>query len=287
MSHKFYVKEVPDPHSVWGWIKQNTDIERRARSLQSKVDTTRLINLNHTFDIDDLSKTTLNALDKFGFLGWRSDDGDGREYGGLSLAYNPEYTEDCDPNQQTLGTIKNNGNEFFYGQIQKFKTIRNSYFDTLAFRHYPPCVTETGLKDFFDSFKSSSVRARLAVINAQYVTEEARPKFGWHKDETVFENLRINIPIKTDETFMFQLLNQTPEHLHYGNMYSWDTYLPHRVFPNTDEVRNRIHLVLGFCPWFDYNVEEDSWTSNEFYGEMHPIDMLVEGYIHEKIKGIK
>jgi hypothetical protein len=45
--------------------------------------------------------------------------------------------------------------------------------------------------------------------------------------------------------------------------------------------------VLGFCPWFDYNAEEDSWTSNEFYGEMHPIDMLVGGHIHEKIKGIK
>jgi len=287
MIHKFYVKEVPDPFSVWGWIKQNTDIEKKAASLQPKVDASKLINLNHSFDIDALSKTTLDALDRFGFHGWRTNDGDGKEYGGLSLAYNPEYAENCDPNQHTLGTQRNTGAEFFYGQIQKFKTVRNSYFDTLGFRRYPPCVSETGLKDFLDSFDRSTVRARLAVINAEHVTDEARPKFGWHKDETVFENLRINIPIKTDETFMFQLLGQDPVHLDYGNMYSWDTNLTHRVFPSTNEVRSRIHLVLGLCPWFDYNVEEDSWTSNEFYGKIHPIDMLVEGHIHKKINGVK
>lgn len=35
------------------------------------------------------------------------------------------------------------------------------------------------------------------------------------------------------------------------------------------------------------DAETDAWVSNKFYGEMHPIDMLVNGYVHEKIKGIK
>lgn len=287
MKHVIYVKKVPDPSSVWRYVKDTTDIEALANALTPETDPSNLINLNHSFDIGQLSKITLDALDQFGFHGWRYSEGQGQDYGGLSLSYNPEYQEDCDPNQQTLGTQNNNAAEFFYGQTQKFKSVRNSYFDTYAFRKYPPCVSETGLKDFLTGFKRSSVRGRLAVINSQYVPAEHRPKFGWHKDEPVWENLRINIPIKTDETFMFQLLGKKPEHLAYGNMYSWDTNLAHRVFPTTDEVNSRVHLVLGFSPWFDYDEEADAWVSNEFFGEMHPIDMLVNGHVHDKIKGIK
>jgi hypothetical protein len=287
MQYKFYVKEVPDPYSVWNWIKKQTPIVELAKKITPSVDTYNLINLNHQFNVDELAATTLAALDKFGFHGWRHATGAGKEYGGLSLSMNPDYAEECDPNQQTLGTPVNGETEFFYGQTKKFKSIRNTYFDTYGFRHHSPCVTETGLLEFIKGFKRSATRGRLAVINSEYVPPEARDKFGWHKDEIIFENLRVNIPIKTDETFMFQLLNKPPEHLHYGNMYSWDTNLAHRVFPTTQETKSRLHIVLGFSPWFDYDEVEDSWTSNEFFGEMHPMDMLVHGHVHEKIKGIK
>jgi hypothetical protein len=86
---------------------------------------------------------------------------------------------------------------------------------------------------------------------------------------------------------MFQILNKPSEHLYYGNVYSWDTNIAHRVYPTTEEDSTRVHLVLGFSPWFDYIEEEDCWVSNEFYGKMHPHDMLANGYIHEKITGIK
>lgn len=287
MKHVFFVKEIPDPFSVWNYIKSKTDIEQQVSKLVPKVDTTQLINLNHSFNIDELSKVTLGALDRFGFHGWRYTEGEGKDYGGLSLSYNPDYQENCDPNQQTLGTPSNHATEFFYGQTQNFKSIRNSYFDTYGFRKHAPCVAETGLKDFLDSFNLSCVRGRLAVINSQYVPASARERFGWHKDEPVWENLRINIPIKTDDTFMFQLVKKQPEHLAYGNLYTWDTNLPHRVFPTTEEVKDRVHLVLGFSPWFDYDEEKDAWVSNEFYGEVHPIDMLIDGHVHDKIKGVR
>jgi len=287
MKHKFFVKDIPDPHSVWGYIKLKTNIVELATKLQPSVDSANLIKLNHNFDIDHLSKISMEALDKYGFHGWRTSDGEGSDYGGLSLSFNPEYIEQCDPNQQTLGTQVNAEDGFFFGRTEKFSSVRNSYFDTFGFRKYPPCITETPLLDFFKDFKRSSVRGRLAVINSQYVPPERRDKFGWHKDESVFENLRINIPIKTDNTFMFQLLGKPPEHLAYGNMYSWDTNLAHRVFPTTDDVNRRVHLVLGFSPWFDYNEEEDSWTSNEFFGEVHPIDMLLNGHVHNLITGSK
>jgi hypothetical protein len=287
LKYKFYVKDVPDPYSVWRWICKNTDIEHHIKNLKPTVDPRNLLNLDHSLDIPYIIKSTLDAVTEYGFKGWRSSVGEEKQYGGLSLTCNPNYTESCDPNQQTLGTDKNLPTEFFYGQVQNFNTVRNTYFDCLGFRNHAPCVTETELKNVVSGFKRSLIRSRIGIINSQYVSEQSRPKFLWHRDEMVFENLRLNIPIKTDKTFMFEIEGQPPEHLNLGNIYSWDTNIPHRVFPTTSEDRSRIHLVLGFSPWFDYKAEEDAYVSNEFYGKIHPIDMLIDGHVHEKICGIK
>lgn len=287
MKYKFYVKDVPDPYPIWKWIRNNTDIDNHIKNLKSSVDSSNLLTLNHNFDIPHLVKSTLDAVAQYGFKGWRSSLGEEKQYGGLSLTYNPDYIEDCDPNQQTLGTDKNLPSQFFYGHVQNFETVRNTYFDCLGFRKPAPCVTDTGLNDIVSNFKRSIIRSRIGIINSQYVNESDRDKFLWHRDETVFENLRINIPIKTDETFMFEIEGRSPTHLKLGNIYSWDTNISHRVFPTTTESKSRIHLVFGFSPWFDYLPDEDAYISNEFYGEMHPIDMLINGHVHEKIKGIE
>jgi hypothetical protein len=287
MKYKFYVKQIPDPFSIWRWIRDHSNIENIISKMAPAASPDELINLNHSLDIDSLSSTTLTVLDQYGYKGWRGATGEAKEYGGLSLVMNPDYTEHCDLNQQTLGTDKNLPTQFFYGQFENFSTLRNSYYDSYAFRKPAPCVAETKLLDFVQSFKRSHVRSRIGVINSKYVSDESRKSFNWHRDELVFENTRINIPIKTDNTFMFEIKGKPPTHLEYGNMYSWDTNIAHRVFPTTTENTSRVHLVLGFSPWFDYNSEEDAWISNEFYGEMHPLDMLVQGHFHDSIIGRK
>jgi hypothetical protein len=45
--------------------------------------------------------------------------------------------------------------------------------------------------------------------------------------------------------------------------------------------------VMGISPWFTYNGEDDSWSTNEFFGKKHPIDMLIDGDLCKFIKGIK
>jgi hypothetical protein len=285
VKYKFYVKDIPDPYPIWKWIQNNTNISKHIQYLKPSVDSSNLLTLTHGFNIPDIIDSTLDAVDKYGFKGWRSSLGEEKQYGGLSLTFNPEYAEDCDPNQQTLGTDKNLPTQFFYGQAQNFSTVRNTYFDSLGFRKLSPCVLNTGLKDIINGFKRSIIRSRIGIINSQYVSDEMRPRFLWHRDETVFENLRINVPIKTNETFMFEIEGQKPTHLKLGNLYSWDTNISHRVFPTTTEPSARIHLVFGFCPWFDYLPDDDAYVSNEFYGEVHPFDMLVNGHVHEKITG--
>ena len=287
MTHKFYLKDIPDNYPIWAWIKEKTDVVDRFNNLKCSVDPSNLLSLKHEFNISDIQDACSDAIEKFGFNDWQNNAGGGKGYGGLSLVYNPDYVDKTiDVNAHTLGTRQNAPDQFFYGRTENLESVRNTYFDSYSFRFYSPCVTESKLNDFLSGFKRSPIRSRLATIQSEYVPEAYRPKFGWHKDEPVFENLRINIPITTDDTYMFQLEKQLPQHLDIGNMYSWDTHLPHRVFPTTSEKKTRTHLVLGFSPWFDYIAEEDAFVSNEFYGEMHPIDMLISGHVHEKINGV-
>lgn len=287
MQHKFYVKEVPDPYPIWEWINKHTNVNKIAESLKPSIDTAQLITLNHTFDVDALRDATLEAIDKFHFHGWLSAQGRFNHYGGLSITYNPDYTEKVDDNSQTLGTEKNFADQYFYDSIQNFKNYRNTYFDAYGYRQYAPCVTQTKLKNIVSSFSRSLIRSRIGVVNAEYTDEILISNGGWHRDEPIHKNLRINIPILTDETFFWEMENVDPVHLPYGNIYSWDTNIAHRVFPTVKEKKLRVHVVFGFSPWFDYIPEEDAFVSNEFFGEMHPFDMLINGHVHPDIVGIR
>jgi len=99
---------------------------------------------------------------------------------------------------------------------------------------------------------------------------------GWHIDQDSYEMLRINIPIKTNENFVFQLDNQLPKHLKINNMYWWDTAIPHRVFSLIKTPEVRLHLVLGFSPWFAYNYNNKEWSPNKFFNKVHPLAILKE-----------
>lgn len=286
MKYKFYVRDIPEPYPIWKYILENTDILRHY-SMESEIDSSDIINLDHSIDIGEVVRSATEMKNKFEFRGWQSSQGNSQAYSGLSLVYNPDLKENIDTNYQTLGTPTNNRDQFFWAQTQNFSSIKNTYYDSYAFRKLSPCVLETSFKKFIKSFDRSLIRSRIAKISSKYVPSKFQDKFGWHKDEPLFENLRINIPISTDETFLMQVENKDPQHLPVGNIYTWDTNLPHRAFPTSEEDRSRTHLVLGFSPWFDYDEEEDCYFSNEFYGEMHPLDMLVSGKIHSSILGTK
>jgi len=53
---------------------------------------------------------------------------------------------------------------------------------------------------------------------------------------------------------------------------------------NNDDKTDRIFIVLGFNPWFNWLPEEQAWESNDFYGKMHPLDMLIDGLILPKVR---
>lgn len=286
MQHRLKISDCPSNMSMWDYIKVSTKIIKYY-SMTPDCDSSDVMSLNHNFNITSLVDTVKDMINRYEQLGWNSADGRDAHYKGLSLVYNPDYVEQTNSNYQTLGTERNSNKQFFYGQMQNFSTIKNSYFDSYAFRKPSPCVTETEFYNFIKSFKRHPIRSRIATVFSKSMSESAREKGGWHKDEMVFENLRINIPITTDETFLFEVVDKPRHHLDVGNVYSWDTNIAHRVVVTSNEDRSRTHIVLGFSPWFDYDAEDDAYVSNEFFGELHPFDMLLGGYIHAGITGLK
>lgn len=280
---KLHIKTVPPELTVFEKLAGISGI--RNYPLRSKYDITRPISLDHSIDIDQIKHCVIDILKENRPSGWLSKTGTDNRYTGLSIVYNPDFTSE-DKIHQTIGSDTNNKSEFFYNQTEHLSVKKNTYFDTYSFRKLSPFINGAFL-DFMKEFNFSPIRSRIAIIDANYYEEKSADKFGWHRDERVFENLRINIPITVDDDCLFQMENTEPELLKYGSMYSWDTNLPHRVFAQTKKDFQRINLVLGFSPWFDYIEEEDAWVTNDFFGKMHPIDMLIDGYFHPKIKGIR
>jgi hypothetical protein len=209
-------------------------------------------------------------------------------YQNVSLTFNPAIHGD--PHHSTLGTASISKKDFFYGNARTASAIggmRDSYYDTYGFRHLTPAGREE-LGLLTSRLKRSLVRSRLSVIRAGQPGPSSF-MWGWHKDEPVFENLRVNIHVTDSPCHRIQIMreNRMPtsqwddslveHHFKAGFCYSWDTHLPHRacaVLPSRDD---RAAIVLGLSPWFDFDVENDEWAPNEFFGKKHPLQMLIDG----------
>lgn len=156
---------------------------------------------------------------------------------------------------------------------------RNGYFDTYRFMHMVPEMGEGAFARLFQQFQVRVCRSRCAWLRPGRKMSKFHDEHLWHADEPLFTNLRVNIPLKTNPNFFLQDKIGGFKYLEPGYGYSWNTEVLHRVGCYRDEGPERVHLVIGTIPWFDYLPEEDAFTPNEFLGRMHPIDMLVEGHI--------
>jgi hypothetical protein len=280
---KFFIQDIPDQYPVFQYMAVKTNL--KAHMVKSNYNATDLIDLSHKVNLNTLKQSVLDLCSTILPKGWLSAQGRAQSYTGISLVYNPNLKEQIDPNYQTLGTAHNNNDEFFWNSTSKVPHLKNSYFDTYSFRHVCPAVSGA-LRELISQFNTTLIRSRIGIVDATHTDINIIDKQGWHKDESVFENLRINIPITTDQDCLFQIQGKDAVHLPYGHLYTWDTNIAHRVFANAVKPATRIHVVLGLSPWFTYNAADDSWNTNEFFGKKHPIDMLVDGELCSLINGI-
>lgn len=243
-------------------------------------------------DILQLKESTNEAMQLYGTWNYRIGmDQDllrvDHGYGGIGLTYNPTHNELLTSNihQQVQGNPtraqgKLNPYSVLTTDEAKLYSKRNSHYDTYGLSYRTPASRHGYLGKFLDSCKRTMVRSAVRVIYADQdgqVGEEKMAGVRWHRDESMFENLRVNIPILTDPIFVLEQEGYPPEHLEAGYAYSWDTNILHCAYATERAPKHRIHLMLGFSCWWDFDEASGNWTQNEFFGRKHPKDMLIDG----------
>lgn len=232
---------------------------------------------------DKILTDVLSLGKEVGLQGWMSNNTESQIYKGYSLTYNPDFFDSRHSLfHQTWGSpILNQSFSRKYGLGGHAQT-KNTYYDTYAFRKIHP-VINAHLGKFLKKFRFSLLRSRVAYYYG--FGQGAKKNTTMHVDEFPYELLRINIPLQTSKEHILDIIGNDEygnkldvinKHLEVGKVYLWNTRIPHRIClsefcKNTEP---RIHLVLGFSPWFDYNEENDSFVKNQCFGQ--PIQKIVD-----------
>lgn len=229
----------------------------------------------------ELLTKVLEVKNIVGLKGWTSNGVQSQSYRGFSLTHNPNFHDaEASIYHQTWGAsnlLQNYGREKGLGS---FSSIRNTYYDTYAFRKLPPIV-ENNLGYLFDYFSCPLLRSRAAFFKAQKLLNS---NDGWHVDEPPCHLFRINIPLQTSKEHSLEINGsddygnslQISKHLEVGKIYIWNTRIPHRVTVKSLEFNYipRIHLVLGFGTWVNYDPDKDEFSKSPLYGL--PLKTIIE-----------
>lgn len=220
---------------------------------------------------NELLASTLAIKDKVGLQGWRTNGTESTTYKGFSLTYNPDFHDtNTSIYHQTWGS---NLLKQSFGRIKgigDFSSIRNTYYDTYAFRKVPDIVEEY-LGNLFSHFSCPVLRSRAAFSTLKYVPS---PLNGWHVDEPPPHMFRINIPLQTSEEHVLEIKGSDEygntlvmtKHLEVGKAYIWNTRIPHRVTATNSCTTERVHLVLGLGTWIDYDPVNDAFSKSLLHG---------------------
>jgi len=293
---KLYKKDHKE-NMTWTWICNNSDqIEQQNKVLQ-KTDLQKfpmLMEFKHEFDLDAISKSISEAKELYGDYGWMSSEdpnGDEKPYSGFGLTWNPNHIENIPEHQSVLGSpdrIK-----FSYDQYslndQTTKSnpnikLKDDYSDTYGFNVRTRASKNGALGDLLNNnVKRTLIKSRVSTMSGNRIMRQDWP---YHRDGSFFIGTRVNIPVDTAKPYVFDLKTlPEPVHLKKGYAYAWDTTVLHRVVSMRPCKTDRTHIVINVSPWWDWNEQEQCWQTNEFYGEMHPLEMILDGHILEGLKG--
>lgn len=285
---KLYKKDHTDKtKTVWQWICENSDQINLQNKVLSKTDIQKypaILEFNHKFDLDRLSKDIEKAKKEYGNWGWLSEKdpkGEKKPYSGFSLTWNPNHIEGILEHQSVLGSPGRSSFTYDIGKPMKAvdSERKDDYIDTLGFNERTKASKLGSIGELIDkNVKRTLIKSRISTIDG--TQEGMGPKRPFHRDANIFIGTRVNIPIKTDKPYVFDIKSMPePTHLKLGKAYSFDTSTLHRVITMRPCNNQRTHIVINVSPWWDWNQEEQCWQTNEFYGEMHPFEMLYNGHI--------
>lgn len=250
------------------------------------------------FDNNAILKSVQDAMLQYGQWNYRIGETETGQiktdsgYGGIGLTYNPNHVDGdaIDLHQQVQGNHRpgatglDGKNPFTILSASESQTHarRNTHYDTYGMCYRTPASKSGELGTFLNTFKRTMVRSAVRVIYADQIGQVGDDQLAgvrWHRDEPFFENLRINIPLLTNPLFVLEQEGHAPYHLEAGYAYTWDTNTLHRAYATarSEVPMQRIHLMLGFSTWWDFDEQTGEWSQNEFFNKKHPLDMLADG----------
>lgn len=286
------LSEIPENVAVHEYISKSTDLKKQIQKF-SNFNSHNFRKAKLNFEFQKLKDSVLDGISNFGQHQFKYENissDNNSPYISTSLTWNPNAHDNIspDPHLATLGsTILKWNSASFYNDDQSGKMpYRNSYHDTYSFIEKTPFANHLHLKSFFDSFQRTIIRSRISTIKAER-EEATKFDFCWHNDEQVFINLRINIPIQTSENYSIQIIKDSTDQelifdefsMEQGFAYVYDTGKNHRPFCKKLNSSDRIHMICGISPWFDFDSDNQCWVSNQYYGELHPFEIFSHGYI--------
>jgi hypothetical protein len=283
--------EIPGNMAIHEYIFKFTDLKEQIEKFSHFNTNNRKEKIN--FDFQELKESALDGIAKYGLHQFKygnttlSENG---PYVSSSLTWNPSAHDkiSSDPHLSTLGSslLKGNSASFYTDDQSRNFFYRNSYHDTYSFVERTPISNHLHIKEFLDSFDRTLVRSRISTIKAGR-EETTKFDFCWHNDEQIFLNLRVNIPIQTSSNYSIQIIKDAKGKelemdeftMDQGYAYVYDSGKNHRPFCKKLDTVDRIHMICGVSPWFDFDNANQCWRSNEYYGEIHPFEMFSLGLI--------
>jgi len=302
MKKKWIIRadEVPPTSAIHTYILAQTDLSAQIAKFASYKKPPFLEFALKSVDLSRLRMAAEEAVAKYGAYPYKYQSKQGTtDYCLASLTFNPHKSDKIseDPIRSVVETSAFKAPSYYQWNLdgtqeqpeQNSPHLRNSIIDTYAFNEATEVAYFSEIGKITRSLQRPMIRSRLSLLKA-YSLDATKFGFFWHCDEPIFLNLRLNVCIAGSPDYAFQvetsgefptvmsksIAEVSPQE---GRAYSWDTFLPHRVYCKKLSPVNRLHLVYGVSPWFDYDADEKTWYSNEFYGELHPFDMLTQGHI--------
>lgn len=204
---------------------------------------------------------------------------------GLSITYNP----DADPSEWHHGSFGSSKyrhmrpEDYFVAPMADAPTAaKGGYLDALSFRRrLPQLAGLQTIERLLDGFNFPVVRSTVRVIDGLCANPTQTPDGGMHTDSPTTELLRINVCITGTEDFGLQYASGTLIKDKPGRIVVVNTDRMHRawVAKRTDFLR--AHLIIDVAPWLAYDPQEDAWSTNQYFGKVHPFEMVRAGLIHK------
>lgn len=279
---KLFVKDVPETQTVFSYIAAKTNYFEALKDCKPKQEYPEIVEFEIPgLDIESLKKSTRLSFEKHGEAVWKSGGKDFEPYRGASITYLKDHREGFSQIQSSLGTkyISDTG-IYLNGTDAQVKFKKNSHIDSYSFNKLTDFAKDL---DFpWHLIKRTIVRSRCATLDTSKM-EGGLQKWPFHVDEDMSKLFRFNVPVFTNESYMFEMENGGIYNFKPGIGYTFDSSKNHRVYAEKLDDKPRTVLVIGLSAWFDYNEEDDSWSTNEFFGK-HPMDMFYDG---DMIEGIR